>query len=176
MSLSSPVLEQTNEEPLQALKRGSSDAFERIMDATRGLVYGAALRITRVREEAEDVLQETYLRLWTHRVEVEDVGGWLRRVATNLSLDRVRRRKREQEKPPPVPSEPQEAKALPNDRLQEALNRLDPERQEVFILRIFGGLSYREIALKVGISLGTVMSRLHRARRDLYHELKDEVQ
>ena len=155
------------------LRQGSQKAFERIMDATRGLVYTTALRITGRREEAEDILQDTFLRLWTHRADVQDLKAWLRRVAANRALDLLRKRKKDlavAEREPP-----QSGEGIPEEKIHRALRELDPERQEVFVLRIFGGLSYREIGSQLGLSLGTVMSRLHRARRELYDGLKDEL-
>ena len=155
------------------LREGSTDAFARIMEATRGAVYGVAYRITGRAAEAEEILQEAFLRLWKHRRDVSQALAWLRRVATNLSLDVVRRRKREAALPPRETSNP--GPEIPEDRIQEAIARLDPERREVYCLRVMSGLSYREIAERLGVSLGTVMSRLHRARRDLYDGLKDEL-
>lgn len=76
------------------MKGGSTEAFERILESTRGIVYSAALRVTGRAADAEDVLQETYLRLWTRRAEVVEVLSWLRRVAVNLAIDLRRRRKR----------------------------------------------------------------------------------
>jgi RNA polymerase sigma-70 factor (ECF subfamily) len=167
-------LEAIRDDWIRDLRRGSTGAFERIMDATNGMVYGTALRITGNREEAEDVLQDAFLRLWKNRSSVQNAGAWLRRVAMNLALDVLRRRKKRRTLEE-FPAAPERGRGPSADRLHRELDGMEPERRETYILRVFGGLSYREIAEKTGASLGTVMSRLHRARNELYEGLKDEL-
>jgi RNA polymerase sigma-70 factor (ECF subfamily) len=177
---------------------GYSGAFEALVEKYQDRVYNIALRMTRRPEEAEDVTQETFLKVYR---ALPNFGGrskvytWIFRIAVNASLSRLRSlgRRRDHEVTMPIgsPSEDEEApsaldpasrEAGPADavetadsalRVQRAIDQLGEEDRAVVVLRDFEGLSYDEIAEAVGSTRAAVKSRLHRARMELAGKLKD---
>jgi RNA polymerase sigma-70 factor (ECF subfamily) len=165
---------------LARARSGDIVAFEEIVGRYQRRVYGVAYRIVRRHDVADDVAQETFIR--AHRAlgsfdVARPFGPWICRIAANLAINHVRSpRSREEELPEghaeaPAPSGgnplarvlDREAKAV----LDEAMARLPAEQRAVFALRVVEELSYREIAETLDISIGTVMSRLSRAREKL---------
>jgi RNA polymerase sigma-70 factor (ECF subfamily) len=160
-------------------RQGDLSAFEEVVRRNRRRVYGVALRIVRCHETAEDVAQEAFVRAWRtlDRFELgRPFGPWVSRIAANLALNQLRSpRSREQ----PLPDGHQERPASGPDPLasvlhgeaeqvlQQALAALPPGQRAVLVLRVFDELSYAEIAAALGLSPGTVMSRLFRARERL---------
>ena len=166
------------------LRRGDPRAFEELVIAYQHRVFGVALRMLRNRGEAEEIAQEVFLRV--HRT-VEDFRGeaklstWLYAITSRLCLNRLgsgeRRMAREGEESlerlrgdadPAAHVERIELEAA----LQRAITELPEERRIVVVLRDFEGLSYEEIAAALDLPLGTVRSRLHRARTDLKEKLE----
>jgi RNA polymerase sigma-70 factor (ECF subfamily) len=169
---------------------GDRDAFEAIVRNYQRRVYGVALRMTRRHEVADDIAQETFVRAYTrlHRFELgRPLAPWLTRIAANLSINYLTRAAR-REQPiaeeatssglPAAESEgsdPQRSLLSSEfaSALDEAVDKLPPEQKAVFVLRLHEDMRYDAIAESLGISLGTVMSRLHRARAKLKVMLKD---
>ncbi len=168
----------------ERLRRGDPRAFEDLVIAYQHRVFGVALRMLRNRSEAEEIAQEVFLRV--HRA-VEDFRGeaklstWLYAITSRLCLNRLasgeRRMAREGEESlerlrgdadPAAHVERVEFEAA----LQRAITELPEERRIVVVLRDFEGLSYEEIAAALDLPLGTVRSRLHRARTDLKEKLE----
>ena len=166
------------------LRRGDPRAFEQLVIAYQHRVFGVALRMLRNRGEAEEIAQEVFLRV--HRA-VGDFRGeaklstWLYAITSRLCLNRLasgeRRMAREGEESlerlradadPAAHAERGELEAA----LQRAITELPEERRVVVVLRDFEGLSYEEIAAALDLPLGTVRSRLHRARTDLKEKLE----
>ena len=147
-------------------------------------IYGVALRMMGNWPEAEEVAQETFLR--AHRALPEFRGDsrlstWLYAIASRLCLNRlasgegrIARRRASEEIADLVWDEP--GGNLERDErvaaVHKALAELPEERRAVVVLRDFEGLSYDEIAAVLGLELGTVRSRLHRARLDLKEKLE----
>lgn len=138
--------------------------------------------ILRSEEQAWDVVQEAFIRAWREpRFFAEDFrrGAWLYRVTTNLCFNRARDRRRRDEilanRPPPASTQPPQADhVLDREReaiLQRAIQRLSPDHQVILEHRYLRDLTYREISEVLGIKLGTVMSRLARARSALADHL-----
>lgn len=163
---------------------GDAAAFRALLARHLGPVLAVGRRILRDEAEAEDVAQEAMLRLWRTggglEVGAGGIGPWLRRVAANLSIDRLRAGRRTQvtdEIPErPVPAGQLSALAARDTarRVDEALGRL-PERQRLALtLFHFEGLSQIEVGRMLGVSDEAVESLLARARRTLRDELKDE--
>jgi RNA polymerase sigma-70 factor (ECF subfamily) len=136
-------------------------AFRDVVLRHQDRTYRAAYRILADREEARDVTQEAFLALHRHAaaVEASGVGAWLVRVATNRSIDRVRRRKRlqavEGDLPDGAPG-PAESAATGEERVRvlEALATLPKRQREVLTLRVMEQMTFPEIRRSLGISEG----------------------
>ncbi|GAB2457032.1 RNA polymerase sigma factor SigE [Xylanimonas ulmi] len=148
-------------------------------------VYRLAYRLTGNRQDAEDLTQETFLRVFRSLSGYTPgtFEGWLHRITTNLFLDSVRRAKRVRmdamgddagqfpdDDARGLPERGFEHAHLDND-VQAALDRLSPEFRAAVVLCDIEGLSYEEIAVTLGVKLGTVRSRIHRARAQLRRDL-----
>ena len=150
--------------------------FERLA-AYREDVFRVCLGFSRNSADAEDLCQDVFIKAFARGDALRNPGGsriWLLRIARTTCLDRIRRERRR----PTISldSQPRHevAQALPDPpaepdpvlvRVKTAAARLPRRQREVFVLREYGGLSYDEIAQTLKIKLGTVMSRLYRARR-----------
>ena len=170
---------------LERLRAGEPRAFEELVIAYQHRVFGVALRMLGSRAEAEEVAQEAFLRahraLGAFRGDAK-LSTWLYAIASRLCLNRLasseRRMGREGEETllrlPSGHANPVDE--LERGELEAALHRaiaeLPEERRIVVVLRDLEGLSYEEIAETLGLELGTVRSRLHRARMDLKAKLE----
>jgi RNA polymerase sigma-70 factor (ECF subfamily) len=137
------------------------------------------MRILRRHDLADDVVQDAFLRAYQslNRFDRErPFGPWICRIAANLAVNHVRSPQAREEGLPetladePSPDEGPLVGVLEKEgraALDSAMERLSPEQRAVFVLRVFEELSYQEIAQTLGISPGTVMSRLSRARERL---------
>jgi RNA polymerase sigma-70 factor (ECF subfamily) len=167
----------------RAAASGDVTAFRRLVECTTPIVYRVVLRVLHNEPDASDVLQETYLRVWRKLPELRDSSAalsWICRIGRNLALERIRSRRRH----PTEPLEPEGMAAREMDP-EEALTRaregaalaalmeeLKPKHRVVLLLREVDGLSYQEIAAALECSVGTVESRLHRARAALAKSAK----
>jgi RNA polymerase sigma factor (sigma-70 family) len=148
-------------------------------------VYRLAYRLTGNKHDAEDLTQEVFIRVFRSLSSYAPgtFEGWLHRITTNLFLDGVRRRRRiridaigdDSERHPATgelhsPERRFEHANLDLD-VQRALDELSPEYRAAVVLCDIEGLSYEEIAVTLGIKLGTVRSRIHRARAQLRRSL-----
>ena len=157
------------------------------------------LRMLRDADPADDLLQETLLRAWTHAGQWDGRGAvraWLFRIATNLALNYVRALRRRPQQPlvlPPDPSEADEEPAIPGwmvdtvslgpgealelaerrDLLRRLVARLPEEKREVLRLIHDAEMEIAEVAQALGIPPGTVKSRLHYATQRLAREWRD---
>ena len=164
---------------------GDTEAFEQLVYRHRDKIYARALLMMRNEEEALDLSQEAWVKSWQrlHQFQGDSsFATWMTRIVINLCLDQIRRHKKvraesiEQldeeaggvERQMPVehtnPTEGLEKDEL-RKRIDEAMGKLTESHRTVLVLHEFQGLEYKEIAKKVGISIGTVMSRLFYARR-----------
>jgi RNA polymerase sigma-70 factor (ECF subfamily) len=170
---------------LARLRGGDRQAFEELVRVQQHRVYGLALRMLGNAAEAQDVAQEVFLR--AHRGLADFRGDarlstWLYAIASRLCLTRLaggeRRRTRDGEDVLGrlADGQPGPDEALERGELQEALRRaiaeLPDERRVVVLLRDVEGLAYEEIAGALELPVGTVRSRLHRARLDLKEKLE----
>jgi RNA polymerase sigma-70 factor, ECF subfamily len=170
------------------------DRFEREALPLLGEMYAAALRLTRNPADAEDVLQETYLRAYrgfgTFK-EGTNLRAWLYRILTNAFINTYRKRQREPQtvSDDEVPewylyerlggdgaeasAEAEVLETLPDEDVQDALASLPEQFRLAVLLADVEGFSYKEIAEILDVPIGTVMSRLHRGRRALEKRLVD---
>jgi RNA polymerase sigma-70 factor (ECF subfamily) len=139
--------------------------------------YNLARWLTRSHEDAEDVVQEAFLRAFSafESFRGEDAKPWLLTIVRNASLTWLKRNRNAGatigfEEAPEDPSErspdPEELLLISSDREQvrRALEQLPSDFREAVVLREMEGLSYKEISTTIGVPLGTVMSRLSRGR------------
>ena len=164
-------------------RRGDPSAFEEIVRLYQRRVYGVALRIVRAHDVADDVTQETFLRAWRSldRFDLErPFGPWVCRIAANLAVNHVRSPRAREEGLPEGHAETRSSGPGPLGALldaegarvlEAAMGQLPQEQRAVLVLRVVEDLSYAEIAETLGISPGTVMSRLFRARERLAQSL-----
>jgi RNA polymerase sigma-70 factor, ECF subfamily len=169
--------------------------FERDALPYLGQMYPAALRMTGNRADAEDLVQETFTRAYACFGQFEpgtNLRAWLYQILTNTFLSSCRKRQRE----PPLgpidelqdrqlarsayypssglrPAEAEVFEHLPDYRVRHALRQLSDAFRTVVYLADVEGYAYREIADLMGTPVGTVMSRLHRARRKLKQLLRE---
>ncbi len=172
-------------ETLVAWKGGSVRAFEEIVEATRARAYSVALGMVGNIEDARDLSQESFMAAH-HARESFDAERpffpWFYKILRNRCLNFIRKRTGRREISIDVLVEKESAQASPEsvlvtkekiEALWRGLFELSPEHREIIVLRCFQELSYREIADSLGISEGTVMSRLFYARKALCGVLED---
>lgn len=174
---------------IDACRAGEKEAFGVLVRRYQDRLYPTVLRLTGCADGALDLLQDTFLRAFQklgHFHGESSFFTWVYRIAVNLALsDRRRRRPRTsslevvQGGDPLDPSaDPRETDpSLPVERaereqqVQQALDALAPDHRAVIVMKEFDGLRYEEIASILRIPVGTVRSRLHRARSDLRERL-----
>lgn len=169
-------------ELLAACRRGDPEAFEEVVRKTYRHVYTQALRLVGDRQEAEDVTQEAYLRVFRGLAGFRgdaQFETWLYRIVANTALTHLRKRRRfgellaeDEGELAELPSkERPDDQALDREALTAALEALPASMRTVVVLKDVYGLSCREIGDELGVSEGAVKVRLHRARRRLKETL-----
>lgn len=162
-------------ELVAAAQAGDMDAFERLVRAHADAVYGHALRFFGDPQAAEDVMQEVWVKVYRSLGSFDERSAfstWLFRITRNVCLDMFRAGKRR-----PMPVDPVDLVAgLSPDHaqgvvdaaaLEEAMRALQPEDREALGSVTIFGLSYADAATELGVPVGTVKSRVFRARRTL---------
>jgi RNA polymerase sigma-70 factor (ECF subfamily) len=172
---------------VRAAQGGDEAAFAEIVRHFQRAVYRVAYALTRNASDADDLAQETFVRAYQAigRFRVgEPLYPWLSRITVNLTYSLYRRRKRRPEtsieplaeagRQWAADDDPAEhaAEAERNEKLAEAFAELSHEHQAVLTLRVVEDLPYDEIAQSLGVPVGTVMSRLSRARAELRTRLR----
>jgi RNA polymerase sigma factor (sigma-70 family) len=181
------------EELVAAAKTGDEGAFETLFNRHQRKIFALAFRYTRVREDAEDIVQQTFQNAFVHLQKFEGkstLSTWLTRIAINQALMLLRSRRGlgevligdssgDEESTPAL--EPADASPGPEARylqkentriLSAALRRLRPGLRKAIELRELGELSNRDTAAHLGVSIGTVKARVFRARRKLAKALR----
>jgi RNA polymerase sigma-70 factor, ECF subfamily len=167
-------LARADDETTRAAEAWAPPSWDQVVREHADRVYRLAYRLSGNPHDAEDLTQETFIRVFRSLGSYKPgtFEGWLHRITTNLFLDMVRRRSRLRMEGLPEdtdrlsPEQVYTATHLDPD-LQEALDNLAPEFRAAVVLCDVEGLSYEEIGATLGVKLGTVRSRIHRGRQAL---------
>lgn len=174
---------------MERIREGHRAALGNLLERYWSPLVGYAAGIVGGRDQAKDVVQDTFIRVWQKREEWSSggsVGAYLYRIVRNLSLNARRDRKtsakrhdecgkmRAREAPPRTPAEALEADAL-RAEVETAIEALPERRREVFVLSRFHGLTHREIAETMGISPQTVSNQMTAALAELRDALSHHL-
>ncbi len=180
--------EADDQELLCAMKEDDEDAFEVLVRRKANSLHAMVLRMVRDRDEAHDIVQMAFVKIWDHRHRYDDrwkPNTWMYRIANNLAIDHIRARKTRHRYNEPMQrhlvdvSDPGPTRALDElqhgevdsifDRLAEFLS---PRQKTVFLLREVQGLSSAEVSQIVGCRETTVRNHLFNARQVLRREIR----
>ena len=188
-------------EPATEARRIATEARDRARFEEEALeladqAYRVARRLTGSREEAEDLVQETYARAfrsWRSYSPGTNMRAWLLRILTNLNVDRGRRIQRTPQTQPleegdyylankvasaageEALEQEQVVERMSQDSIVNALSEIQPQFRDVVVLVDIGDFTYADAAQILDVPIGTVMSRLHRGRRALKQKLAEEA-
>jgi RNA polymerase sigma-70 factor, ECF subfamily len=174
----------SDEKLVERCLQGDDSAWEGIVNAYGRRIYNLGYRYTGRTDEAEDLMQEIFIRIYQNlksfRSDAGTFQNWILRVGRNLIIDKFRQARRFQSS---AGTEEMEAMNLTDDKvpspyraaeqaeaaqfLREGLNKLSPELKEAIILRDLEGIPYQDIADMLSIPEGTVKSRINRGRLEL---------
>src|ERR1700693_5947797 len=191
-------MSETSPEGARRLAEGARERvkFEEEALALADQVYRVARGVSRSKEEAEDLMQETYARAfrsWQSYTPGTNLRAWLLRILTNLNIDRGRRAQRTPDSQPleegdyflynrleestreSNPDEERVVERLSQDDAVSALSAVPHDFRDAIVLVDIGDFSYNDAAQILDIPVGTVMSRLHRGRRILKSELAESA-
>jgi RNA polymerase sigma-70 factor (ECF subfamily) len=187
-------LDTTDAELVAKCRNGDREAWEIIVRQRHARIYNLAYRFTGRTDEAEDLTQEVFLKVYRtlhlYRPESGALETWIVRVARNRFIDHYRKYKTERVRTAPL-EDHHEASAYPTspmetpgdmldrkeaaERVHRLLDRLPPEQREAVILRDLEELTYEEIAELTHVPVGTVKSRINRGRIELARLLRAGV-
>src|SRR6202008_1219760 len=154
---------------IAAVAKGDEAAFERLYVATRAKLYGVALRILRRQELAEEIIQETYVKIWNSagqfNPELASPITWMTSIARNRAIDLVRKKSEAsiEEEPDAMEVAAESPDPLARremreglKRLLECVGRLEPDRQRLVLLAYYNGWSREQLAEKFAAPINTI--------------------
>ncbi len=180
----------TDEDLIERFQQGELAAYEEIVRRYKDQLLNFVFRFLNNHEEAEDVVQETFLRVYRNRfayTRIAKFSTWIYTIAGNLARTELRRRKRRrffslsdmglEDRDYEISDEvfnpeTQANSTLGEELIQREISKLSPKFREVIILRDVQELSYEEISKIIRVPIGTVKSRVNRARLRLQNRLK----
>ena len=169
-----------------AYRQGEASAFDELLLRYRTPLFSTLRRLVGDRALAEDLFQETFLRVIQHASRFDarrKFSGWVFRIARNLAVDEMRKRGVRQEEK--LNHEPLDPAAGPDraavrteqgEAIARAIELLPREQREVFLMREWGGLSFKEIAEVTESPLNTVLGRMHLAVKKLRASLAEHAE
>jgi RNA polymerase sigma-70 factor, ECF subfamily len=191
--ISNPLERQTDEELIVGFQKGNAAAFDLLVGRYKDPLTNYVFRFLGDWDECSDVVQETFVRVFQNRDSYKPIAmfsTWIYTIATNVAKSRLRKKgfiqlfsfisRRDDENGAfEVPDESTRAdlrleSSMEEQRIQKALDALPIKYRQVVLLRDVQELSYEEIAGITGLTLGTVKSRINRARLKLQEMLKDD--
>lgn len=178
-----------DDELIRRTRQGDLRAFDALVRRYQRKVYFLAIRMVKNHDAADDVAQETFIKAY-NALDSFKLGcsffTWLYRICVNLSINHLKRGRRimtessfrEEARPlerPAAGADPAGCMEMAElgERIEAAIDSLSPKYKAVFVLRIYEDMSYEEIAESLDISVGTVMSRLFRAREKMQEMLEE---
>ena len=169
------------ERALKRLAKGKSQSLDDIYELTKGSVYGFILSILKNPEDAEDVMQDTYVKVCLNASQYQAQGkpmAWILTIARNLSLMRIRSQKRIADIPDyewdAIADENSEFRSEDRMVLKAALDKVSKEESQIVVLHAVAGLKHREIAEMMDMPLATVLSKYNRAIKKLAKIIEEE--
>ena len=187
-------MDKTDIECINSYLGGDANALEPLVEKYKRPLYSFILKMTEGREDAEEIFQETWFRALKniHKFKHKNFLNWLFRIAHNLVIDRARRNSKNISMqssvtgsdgdctledhlaaPGITPAEEAGGNSL-GMRIEEAVQTLSAEQKEVFLLRMYGNVSFKEIAKIQRCSINTCLARMQYALTKLRSMLKDE--
>ncbi|ATF10796.1 RNA polymerase sigma factor SigW [Brevibacillus sp. HB1.2] len=176
----------------QRAKRGDREAFAELIEIYKDKIFQLAYRMVGNRQDAEDIAQETFLRVYANLHSYDDsykFSTWIYRIATNLCIDRGRKKRPDfslDEETEPGQGLDWYSRLSSNERtpedkvvtqelqetVQDALSHLQPKYRSIMILRYIEDLSLQEISDIVKLPITTIKTRIHRGREALRSKLR----
>jgi RNA polymerase sigma-70 factor (ECF subfamily) len=193
------MVEETDENLVKLAQNGDRDAFQTLMERHQRRIFNLCYGMLRNKDDAADLVQEAFIKAYKN---IDRFKGnskfytWLYRIAKNACIDFIRKQKRrktvdfddsirreepvdgdETLLPSPLGINPAKVAGRKEllEQIEAALDTLSDNHREILILREIDGLAYQEIADTIGISIGTVMSRLYHARKYMQNELSEYI-
>ena len=187
-------MDKTDIDCINAYLKGETDALEPLIEKYKRPLYSFILKMTEGREDTEEIFQETWFRALKniHKFKHQNFLNWLFRISHNLIIDRARRSRKSVSMqssfsgedgentledhlaaPGITPAEEAGGNSLGN-RIEDAVQTLSEDQKEVFILRMYGNVSFKEIAKIQKCSINTCLARMQYALGKLRSILKDE--
>jgi len=184
---------------VKRVRNGDKGAFRELVERYQRKVFSIAYGMVNNREDAMDLVQESFLKVHNNLGRFEGSSSfytWLYRIVVNVCIDHIRKTGRrikvdyddqilrdgnvegdDRIRPSVLNVDPVKAQGRKEllEKIRSALDELSPNHKEAIVLRELQGLSYEEMANVMGVSKGTVMSRLHHARKNLQALLQDYV-
>lgn len=166
---------------LKEVQGGSQEAFGRLVDRYKNRLFNLVVRMIPAREEAEDIVQETFLRVFQHKNNFDPkycFSTWIYTIALNLAKNNLRRKKKVKFLELFDLEETSEEPAVEPGRvalgpwIEKEIEKLPEKYKTAFLLREMDELPYEEIAEITGVPTGTVKSRVNRARMILAESLR----
>jgi len=171
---------------MRRIQQDDFSAFEELVDRYKGRLVNVIYRMLNNQNEAEDLVQETFLRVWTHRQDYDFsycLSTWIYTIALNLAKNELRKHRKFKffnlsemtEKGIELP-DPKMGPSSLGHMLKQAITCLPPKYKTAFLLRDVEQMSYDEVAQILGVPLGTVKSRVNRARAVLKEHLTPKLE
>ena len=177
-NVQSNTLSTVSDQDIRDIAEGKPDAVRRLYEKTHRSIYGFALSITKNAHDAEDALQETFVSLYRFAGEYKPNGkpmAWILTIARNAARMKIRARKQELSYEDAFDYEDSTSEIQNVDdrmALEAAMTVLDDKERQILMLHAVSGLKNREIAALLELSIGTVLSKYHRALTKLRNHLK----
>lgn len=171
-----------DERLILALARGDTNAMHDLYHATHVDIYGFALSIVKNHADAEDIMQETYLKIYSGAPNYQPMGkpmAWIFTIVRNLALSKLRDKKNSHlpiEDNPELDLDPicsPHASVEDKLLLKAAVTVLSDEERQIIMLHIVSGLKHREISELLEMNLSTVLSKYHRGLKKMRQQLKE---